>query len=62
MVQICVHPQMLVDSTWTPAPKVGCLDPFQQLLIAMITNCFHLVGANLCPSVDVEAAMKREGI
>ena len=43
MVQICVHPQMLVDSTWIPAQKVGCLDPFQQLLIAMMTNCFPLV-------------------
>ena len=43
MVQICVRFQMLVDSTWTPAPKVECLDLFQQLLIAMMTNCFHLV-------------------
>ena len=43
MVQICVHRQMLVDSTQTPAPKVECLDPFQQLSIAMMTNFFHSV-------------------
>ena len=43
MVQICVHLQMLVDSTRTPAPMGECLDPFQQLLIAMMTNCFPLV-------------------
>ena len=43
MVQVCVHCKMLVASTRTSTPMVACLDPFQQLSIAMMTNCVHSV-------------------